>query len=111
MTRRLIPLRLFQRCCAGSGRKIAVEAVLRTVSWRESANGLCQGTTSQLAEKIRRGRAGACPGLKAGEDFKGLNRLDRGHALTQNAHSLRCGLEECRELRWFRSTSVRFPNS
>src|SRR5437764_3137232 len=100
MTRRLIPLRLFQQCCAGSGRKIGVEAVLRTVSWRESANGLCQGTTSQLAEKISKGRAGARPGLKAGEDFKGPIRHDRGYALTQNTHSLRCGPQECRQLRW-----------
>src|SRR5436305_2537020 len=106
MTRRLIPLRLSQQCCAGSGRKIAVEAVLHTVSWRESANGWCQDTTSQFAEKIRRERAGARPGLKAGEDFKGLNRHDPGHALTQNTHSLRCGLEECRQLRWLESTPV-----
>src|SRR5205085_12392012 len=103
MTRPLIPLRLFQPCCAGSGRKIAVVAVLRTVSWRESANGLCQGTIAQLAEKIPKGRAGARPGLKARENFKGLNRHDPGHALTQNTHSLRCGLEECRQLCWLES--------
>src|SRR5437764_1225076 len=31
--------------------------------------------------------------------------------MKQNTHSLRCGLEECRQLRWLESTPVRFPNS
>ena len=100
MKLRLLSSWLFQRWCAHSGRNAAVETVLRTVSWRESANGLCQGMISvvpaQSLKSIHR-------------TFSDFNNVlpktgimppaSRAWSLVLlDTHSLRCGLEECRQL-------------